>query len=334
MNRLTPGFPLSERYRLSGQLASGGMAQVWTAVDEVLQRTVAVKVMHPQTSEQQAMAERFRAEARIAAQISHPNIVEVFDFAEHDGLAYLVMEFIDGPTLAELLADEGALAPERVRVVLGQLAGALGRAHENGFIHRDLKPSNVAISPDGYAKLMDFGIAKDLNGAALTSTGEIFGTAYYISPEQALGEAPTTASDLYSLGVLGHELLTGSKPFDRGTPIATALAQVEQPPPPLPGDLPADLFGVVTACLAKEAQDRPTAHEVMAALAGEHADGYPELAAAESSAAGAETAPRRAYPDERAHPDEAGLTRQWAPVWRHADTNDPSGANRDISTAS
>ncbi|HEY3339951.1 MAG TPA: serine/threonine-protein kinase [Propionicimonas sp.] len=326
MNRLTPGFLLSERYRLAEQVAAGGMAQVWAAVDEVLQRTVAVKIMHPQTLEQRAMTERFRAEAIIAAQISHPNIVEVFDFAEHEGLAFLVMEFINGPTLAELLADVGRLPSERVRVVLVQLAGALGRAHENGIIHRDLKPSNVAISPDGYAKLMDFGIAKDMNGASLTGAGEIFGTAYYISPEQALGEVLTPASDLYSLGVLGHELLTGAKPFDRGTPIATALAHVEQPPPPLPDDVPADLFQVITACLAKDAKDRPTASGVVSALAGEPGEGQQEPAAVPSATTGADAAPRRAYPDE------AALTQQWAPVWRHVDVDGPTQPQDEIRT--
>ena len=326
MNRLTPGFLLSERYRLTGQLAAGGMAQVWTAVDEVLQRTVAVKIMHPQTLEQRAMTERFRAEAIIAAQISHPNIVEVFDFAEHDGLAFLVMEFIDGPTLAELLADVGRLPPDRVRVILTQLAGALGRAHENGIIHRDLKPSNVAISPDGYAKLMDFGIAKDLKAASLTGAGEIFGTAYYISPEQARGELPTPASDLYSLGVVGHELLTGTKPFDRGTPIATALAHVEQPPPRLPDDVPADLLWTITACLSKDARDRPTATDVTAALDSAQGDGDADPADVESSTMDAGTAPRRAYPDE------AALTRQWAPVWTHVETGDRLEAPHDVST--
>ncbi len=266
------GFLLTGRYRLSHLVAAGGMGQVWSAQDEILRRTVAVKIMHPQTAEQQAMAERFHAEARFAAQISHPNIVEVFDFAEHDGLAFLVMEFIDGPTLGQLVADGTGLPAEQVRLLLVQVAGALARAHENGIIHRDLKPSNVLVSADGYAKLMDFGVAKDLNGAALTTTGEIFGTTYYISPEQALGETVTPATDLYSLGVMGHELLTGTKPFDRGTPIATALAQVQDPPPPLPEYVPGDLAAMIGACLAKDPAQRPTAAEVVQALAVAESD--------------------------------------------------------------
>jgi len=316
MNRLAPGFVLSARYRLVGQVAVGGMAQVWSAVDEVLGRTVAVKIMHPQTPERHAMAERFRAEARVAAQISHPSIVEVFDFAEHDGLAFLVMEFVDGPTLAELLVEQGRLPPDRVRLLLTQLAGALSRAHDNGIIHRDLKPSNVAISPDGYAKLMDFGIAKDMNGASLTTTGEIFGTAYYISPEQALGDVLTPASDLYSLGVLGHELLTGTKPFDRGTPIATALAQVEQPPPPLPDAVPADLAEAISACLAKDPLDRPTAADIILALAIELQLGPASLADTEPGMHRAVAAPRRALPEVQSS------TQRWVPVWRHVQADD------------
>jgi serine/threonine-protein kinase len=176
------------------------------------------------------------------------------------------MEFIEGPTLAETLATEGPLPGDRVRTILLQLAGALARAHENGIIHRDLKPANVIISPDGYAKLMDFGIAKDVDAPSHTVAGEVLGTTYYISPEQALGQVVTPKSDLYSLGVLAHELLTGAKPFDRGTPIATALAQVADPPPPLPPDVPTDLAAVVMACLAKEPDARPDSAAEVARL--------------------------------------------------------------------
>jgi serine/threonine-protein kinase len=316
MNRLEPGFVLSARYRLVEPIAAGGMAQVWTAMDDVLERTVAVKVVHPQTLEQRALAERFQVEARVAAQIRHPNIVEVFDFVEDDGLAFMVMEFIDGPTLAALVAEQGNLPAEHVRLVLSQLAGALARAHENGIIHRDLKPSNVAISPDGYAKLMDFGIAKVLKAASLTTDGEMFGTAYYISPEQAMWEVLTPATDVYSLGVVGHELLTGSKPFDRGTPIATAFAHVEQEAPALPDDVPGDLLAVISACLAKDARDRPSAADIVDALAPTP-DGSPRRSASWADAFAASTAPRRAYPEDEPP------TQDWMPVWRHV-ASDPS----------
>ncbi|MBK8460878.1 MAG: serine/threonine protein kinase [Micropruina sp.] len=160
------------------------------------------------------------------------------------------------------------MEPDEVRTVLLQLTGALSRAHEHGIIHRDLKPANVIISRDGYAKLMDFGIAKDVEVQGNTLPGEVLGTTYYISPEQALGQVVTPQSDLYALGVLGHELLTGAKPFDRGTPIATALAHVADPPPPLPADVPTDLADVIMACLAKDPDDRPhSAAEVAKILA-------------------------------------------------------------------
>ncbi len=263
-----PGFVLASRYQLASRVAAGGMGEVWKATDRVLLRDVALKVMHPRTVQEQALADRFRAEARFAAQLSHPNIVEVFDFGEHDGLAFLVMEYIDGPTLAELVDQHGPLDPGLVRRILRQLSGALARAHAGGIIHRDVKPANVIVSPDGFAKLMDFGIAKHVDAPSLTTTGEILGTTFYISPEQALGEEVTARSDLYALGVLGHELLTGRRPFDRGTPIATAIAHLEDPPPPLPAHVPPDLAAVIEACLAKRPEDRPAdATAVASALA-------------------------------------------------------------------
>ncbi len=266
MHRLKPDFVVASRFCLLERVAAGGMGEVWAATDLVLERRVALKVTHPQAMQQHAVAERFKAEARYAAQLSHPNIVEVFDFGIDDGLTFLVMEFIEGPTLAEMLADSGQLPADRVRTILVQLAGALSRAHENGIIHRDLKPANVIISPDGYAKLMDFGIAKGVEDQTNTLPGEVLGTTYYISPEQAMGQVVTPQSDLYSLGVLGHELLTGTKPFDRGTPIATALAHVADPPPPLPPDVPADMAEVIMACLAKDPGERPDSATEVARL--------------------------------------------------------------------
>ena len=266
MHRLMPDFVIASRFCLLDRVASGGMGEVWAATDLVLERRVALKVTRPYALQQHAVSERFKAEARYAAQLSHPNIVEVFDFGIDDGLTFLVMEFIEGPTLAEMLAENGLLPADRVRTILVQLAGALARAHENGIVHRDLKPANVIISPDGYAKLMDFGIAKNVDDQTNTLPGEVLGTTYYISPEQAMGRVVTPQSDLYSLGVLGHELLTGAKPFDRGTPIATALAHVADPPPPLPPDVPSDMAEVIMACLAKEPGDRPDSATEVARL--------------------------------------------------------------------
>lgn len=257
MERLRPGLVLAGRYRMVRHVASGGMGQVWEAHDDTLDRTVALKIMHPHTQDELALAERFRDEARFAAQLAHPNIVVVHDFVEDDGLSFLVMEFVDGPTLGGLL-EAGPLEPEEVRRILGQLAAGLAVAHSIGIIHRDIKPANVLINGDR-AQLMDFGIARSIDSESRTMTGQVLGTAHYLSPEQALGQTVGPPTDVYGLGVLAHEMLTARKPFDRGTPIATALAHVQDAPPPLPDDTPADLVELITACLAKEPADRPEA---------------------------------------------------------------------------
>lgn len=270
------------------------MGQVWEALDDVLERRVALKIMHPETQDELVMAERFRDEARFAAQLSHPNIVTVHDFVEYEGLAYLVMEFVDGPTLANLLA-RGPLAPEQVRRLLGQVASALAVAHDAGIIHRDIKGSNVLVA-DGRALLMDFGIARSVDEVSRTLTGQILGTAHYLSPEQALGKTVGPATDIYSLGVLAHEMLTASKPFDRGTPIATALAHVQDSPPLLPSGTPADLEAVITACLAKEPEDRPSAALIVHML-----DGWATVAEEDvdrDSTMALEALPRRALLDD------------------------------------
>lgn len=266
MERLKPGLVLSERYRLVGHVASGGMGQVWESLDDVLQRRVALKIMHPHTQDEIALAERFRDEARFAAQLTHPNIVTIHDFLDYEGLCFLVMEFVDGLTLGELLA-RGPLGHEQVRGYLVELASALVVAHEAGIIHRDIKPANVLVADCG-AKLTDFGIARSIDGHSHTITGQLLGTAHYLSPEHALGQKPGPASDIYGLGVLAHEMLTGEKPFDRGTPIATALSHVQDPPPPLPAGTPPGLVALVGACLAKEPDERPTAAAIVRTLEG------------------------------------------------------------------
>jgi len=240
------------------------MGQVWEALDDILERRVALKIMHPHTQDEVALAERFRDEARFAAQLSHPHIVTVHDFLEYEGLVYLVMEFVDGPTLAALL-ERGPVSPGEARDLLSQLASALVVAHKAGIIHRDIKSANVIVV-EGIAQLMDFGIARSIDGDARTLTGQVLGTAHYLSPEQALGKTVGPATDIYSLGVLAHEMLTASKPFDRGTPIATALAHVQDAPPPLPPSTPADLNTLIAACLSKEPEDRPSAALIVRTL--------------------------------------------------------------------
>lgn len=257
MNRLQQGYRLGGRYLLGSRIASGGMGDVWRADDEVLDRTVAVKVLRPSTDSEPVFARRFRDEALYTAGLAHPNIATVYDYGEEDHLAYLVMELVDGEPLSVLVRREGAQPPERVRSVMAQAALALGAAHEAGVVHRDVKPANILLTADGTVKLTDFGIARALDGSGHTQTGEVVGTPHYLSPEQALGEAATGASDLYALGIVAHEMLTGRRPFDRNTPVATALAQVNDPPPPLPEHVTGDLRALVERCLAKRADERP-----------------------------------------------------------------------------
>jgi len=272
MNRLSEGFVLGDRYVLGARIASGGMADVWAGTDQVLQRSVAIKVMRPDTGHEELFAKRFRDEAVHSAALLHTNIATLFDYGEDDNLAFLVMELVKGEPLSLLLRRRGALPAPEVRSLLGQAALALGVAHEARVVHRDIKPANILVRPDGLVKLTDFGIARALDAAGHTRAGEMLGTPHYISPEQAMGEPATGASDLYALGVVAHEMLSGRRPFDRGTPVATALSHVNEPPPPLPDDVPLDLAELVTACLSKDPAGRPAnAREVARRVGiGEH----------------------------------------------------------------
>jgi serine/threonine-protein kinase len=257
MNRLRPGLLLGERYRLERRVASGGMADVWAAQDDVLQRSVAVKVMRPDPGHEDLFALRFKDEALHSAALIHTNIATLFDYGEDDGLAFLVMELVDGSPISRLIHDHGPLPPDQVRSIMGQCALALGVAHEVKVVHRDVKPANILVREDGLVKLTDFGIARAIDASGHTRAGDLLGTPSYISPEQALGRPATGASDLYALGVVGHEMLCGAKPFDKPTPIATAMSHIHEPPPPLPDDVPEDLAGVIEDLLSKDPLDRP-----------------------------------------------------------------------------
>jgi serine/threonine-protein kinase len=241
------------------------MATVWRARDDVLARTVAVKILHHHLAEDEAFLERFRREALAAARLTHSNIVSIFDSGsevpeEGPERHFIVMEFCGGGTLASVLEKEGHLAPERVASIGATICEALSYAHRNEVVHRDVKPANVLIAADGTLKVADFGIAKAAFVARdVTTTGSILGTVAYLSPEQARGEEPDARSDLYALGIVLYELLVGRQPFVGETQIATALMHVNTPPPPprsIRAGVPKQLEAAIMKALAKAPDDR------------------------------------------------------------------------------
>jgi len=254
------------RYELHRRLGRGGMAEVFLARDLQLDRPVAVKVLFTQFANDPSFVARFRREAQAAANLNHPNIVSVFDWGQEHGTYFIVMEYVDGQTLAEILRTGGPLDPERAAGIAGDVAAALGHAHAAGVLHRDIKPGNILISPSGRVKVADWGIGRAMDAAAeenLTQTGAVMGTATYFSPEQAQGLSLDPRSDLYSLGVVLYESLTGQTPFQGDSPVAIAYKHVqEQPrrPRELRPGVPADLEAIVLQLLAKDpAQRYPSA---------------------------------------------------------------------------
>ena len=301
------GTVLSDRYALTEPIAAGGMGEVWAATDTVLGRTVAVKLLNPSLSQQSGFLERFRAEARYSAALHHPNITTVFDYGEDGGCAYLVMEFVAGQPLSQLIFEHAPLSAQTTASILIQTATALQAAHQGGVVHRDVKAANILIAPDGTAKLTDFGISGLVNTASLTQTGQILGTAQYLSPEQVMGQSATASSDIYALGVLGYEMLTGQRPFDGETIVAPAVAHLNQPSPHLPDTVPVGIRNVISAALAKDPADRPATAAAMA-----HALGMPDAAFASGApAVGALAVPALALSASSA-PDLSRLARTQA----------------------
>jgi len=253
---LAAGARIADRYQLDRRIAVGGMGEVWEAEDIRLGRSVAVKVLRPELSDDPEFLHRFRIEARTVASLDHSGVAAVHDYGEDAGpsgprTAYLVMELVRGEPLSSLIA-RGPLDPEQTLRIMEQAARALQAAHERGYVHRDVKPGNILIRADGKVKLTDFGIAKAANAVPVTRSGMVMGTAHYIAPEQASGAEAGPAGDVYSLGIVGYECLAGHRPFRAESAVAVAMMQVREPPPPLPDFVPAAARELIDSVLVKD----------------------------------------------------------------------------------
>jgi len=305
---------LQNRYRLDERIASGGMGAVYTAHDERLGRKVAVKLLKDDLAHDVRFVERFRREARAVAALGHPNIANVFDYGEDDDKPFIVMELAEGSDLARLLREEGAFQPERAADVAAQVCAALGHAHAAGIVHRDVKPANIIVGPNDRVKVTDFGIARAVGDSTLTATGSVLGTAHYLSPEQAAGGEVGPASDLYSLGIVLYEMLTGAVPFTADTPIAIAMRHVSDPVPApslVNPDVPAALDDVVARATAKDTASRfGDAHEMEAAL-----EARGSLGATATAALGAAMGAAPVATEELARTRPDAPTTVWASGW-------------------
>ena len=277
-----PAQVYSDRYEILRQVARGGMAEVYLARDQLLDRRVALKVLFPELSIDRSFVERFRREAQSAANLSHPNIVSVYDWGEEDDTYFIVMEYIDGRPLSSLLRAQGALLADRAASIGADVAAALAFAHRNGVVHRDVKPGNVLLDANDHVKVTDFGIARAANTKEnLTQTGAVMGTATYFSPEQAQGYGVDPRSDVYSLGVVLYEMVTGKPPFAGDNPVTIAYKHVrEEPVPPreMNPAIPAAFEAIVLQAMAKDPDDRYASAEELRADLVRYQQGRPVMA--------------------------------------------------------
>jgi serine/threonine protein kinase len=266
------GKVVADRYAVGELLGRGGMAEVYLATDRVLDRPVAFKILGGWLANDATFVERFRREALAAARISHPNLVAVFDAGSEDDIHYIVMEHVAGETLADALRKEGRVHPDRAARIATDVADALGVAHAARMVHRDVKPANVMLTPEGRTKLMDLGIARSLDGEGITRASSILGTAGYVSPEQARGEPVDHRSDIYSLGCVLYEMLTGRQPFEADDPLAVAYKHVHEtavPPTSLEPSVPLALEAVTRRAMEKDPAARFQSVAEMASAIGD-----------------------------------------------------------------
>ncbi|WP_418275461.1 protein kinase domain-containing protein [Isoptericola jiangsuensis] len=300
------GISLGDRYRLTRRIAIGGMGEVWVADDGYLGRDVAVKVLREEYTGNEDFLKRLRTEARNSAALSHPNIAQMYDYGEQDGAGYLIMELVLGEPLADLLEREPVVAPRKLLPILSSTARGLHHAHLAKVVHRDVKPGNILLEHNGRGvKITDFGVSLAANQATMTATGMVMGTAQYLSPEQAVGQAATPASDIYALGIVAYEATAGRRPFTGSTPVDIAVAHVNAAVPPLPSTVHPGLVDVVMRMLAKDPGRRPTSGQALAdeldQLAHEIAEdplGARSRAARRAARSGKPAPVRHARPDD------------------------------------
>ena len=260
---------LARRYELQELIGGGGMADVYKAQDKLLDRAVAVKILHQQYANDAEFVEKFRREATAAAKLAHPNIVNIYDVGEDGGSQYIVMEYVSGPTLKEVIQQKSCLEPIEAVRIAKEIASALESAHRNNLVHCDIKPHNILVMPDGHIKVTDFGIARAVSASTMTYSGSVMGSVHYFSPEQAKGTVITTKSDVYSLGVVLYEMLTGQLPFYGETSVSIALKHLQEEPVPirqLNPSIPPVLEAIVQKAMSKDPADRPNSTELYADL--------------------------------------------------------------------